>query len=179
MIQDKVAAANRINDLLKSVLTNAGFRLKYRITVNPPAPADVEWDRPDISVDFAGPDAPLLLERNAALLLSLEHLALKMLRLEQDEHDRISFDCQNSKQVRREELRMAAQVAAERVRKTGAPYEFGSMNSRDRRMLHLALANEQDLRTESSGEGMHRSVVLYPKNYNPSAPKPKPFGRRR
>jgi spoIIIJ-associated protein len=179
MIQDKVAAANRINDLLKIILSNGAFRLKYRITVNPPAPADAEWERPDISVDFAGPDAPLLLERNAALLLALEHLALKMLRLEQDEHDRVSFDCQNSKQVRREELRMAAQVAAEKVRKSGVPYEFAPMNSRDRRMLHLTLANEADLRTESSGEGMRRCVVLYPKNYHASAARPKPFGRRR
>jgi spoIIIJ-associated protein len=179
MIADKVQAANRINDLLKTVLANGMFRLKYRITVNPPASQDAEWDRPDISVDFAGPDAPLLLERNAALLLSLEHLALKMLRLEQDEHDRVSFDCQNSKQIRREELRMAAQVAAEKVRKTNVPYEFAPMNSRDRRMLHLTLANEADLRTESSGEGMRRCVVVYPKNYNAGAPRPKPFGRRR
>jgi spoIIIJ-associated protein len=179
MIQDKVAAANRINDFLKLVLTNGSFRLKYRITVNPPAPADAEWDRPDISVDFAGPDAPLLVARNASLLLSLEHLALKMLHLEQDEHDRVSFDCQNSKQVRREELRMAAQVAAEKVRKTRVPYEFAPMNSRDRRMLHLTLANESDLRTESSGEGPRRCVVLYPKDYQPAAARPKPFGRRR
>jgi spoIIIJ-associated protein len=179
-ITDKVAAANQINDFLKGVLSQSGFRLKYRITVNPPAPADAQWEQSEISVDFAGPDSPMLLERNAALLLSLEHLALKMLRLEHEEHDRVSFDCQNSKQVRREELRMAAQVAAERVRKTNMPYEFAPMNSRDRRMLHLTLSNEADLRTESSGEGPRRCVVVYPKDYRASTvARPKPFGRRR
>ena len=177
-ITDKVTAANQINDFLKGVLSQAGFRLKYKIVVNPPAPPDAQWEQSDISVDFAGPDAPMLLERNSALLLSLEHLALKVLRLEHEEHDRVSFDCQNSKQVRREELRMAAQVAAERVRKTNVPYEFAAMNSRDRRMVHLTLSKETDLRTESSGEGPRRCVVVYPKDYKPSA-KPAPFGRRR
>jgi spoIIIJ-associated protein len=36
------------------------------------------------------------------------------------------------------------------------------MSSRERRILHLALRDERDLRTESSGEGLRRSVILYP-----------------
>jgi len=60
-------------------------------------------------------------------------------------------------------LRMTARVAAEKVRRSGAPYHFAPMSSRERRILHLALRDEHDLRTESSGEGLRRSVVLYPK----------------
>ena len=176
-LTDKVQAANRINDLLKTVLSNSGLRLKYKIVVNPPNGGDPSWTPPDIAVDFAGPDVPLLMERNATLMHSLEMLAVKALRLEQDEHDRVSFDCQNSKAVRREELRMAAEVAAEKVKKTGVPYTFAPMNSRERRMLHMTLSNDAELRTESSGEGMRRCVVVYPKDYKPGAVKP--FGRRR
>jgi spoIIIJ-associated protein len=177
-IADKVAAANKVNDVLKTVLTHSGLRLKYRITAHPPAQGAQEWQQPEISVDFAGPDAPLLLERNAALLHSLEHIAAKALGLEHEEHELISFDSQNSKQVHREEVRMTAEVAAEKVRKSGVPYAFAPMNSRDRRQLHLSLSKESDLRTESEGEGPGRHVVVYPKDYNP-ANKPKPFGRRR
>jgi spoIIIJ-associated protein len=176
-LKDKVAAANQVNDLLKMILAQGGLKLKYRITVNPPQPADAEWSQADITVDFAGPHSPLLLERGGELLNSLEHLCLKALRLENEEHDRLSFDCQNSKAVRREELRMAADVAAERVRKTSQPYHFAPMNSRERRMLHLVLGKQADLRTESEGEGSRRSVVLYPKDYRSVAAKP--FGRRR
>lgn len=178
-IQDKVAAANRVNDLLKLVLGQTGFRLKYKITVNPPTkPADGEWEKPEIQVDFTGPDAPMMLERNAELMNSLEHIALKTLHLDNEEHDKISFDCNNSKAVRREEMRMAADVAAERVRKNNTPYRFAPMNSRERRMIHLALSKMEDLRTESEGEGRDRCVVLYPKDYKASPPM-KPFGRRR
>jgi spoIIIJ-associated protein len=167
---DNVAAANRINDLLKVILSHGGFRLKYRITVNQPSQSasgeENLWKSPDILVDMAGPDSGLLLERGAELLNSLEHLALKALRLESDDHDKVSFDCRNSKAVRRQELKLAADVAAEKVRKTSVPYEFAPMNARERRMLHLALGSTEDLRTESQGEGGRRYVVVYPKNYS-------------
>jgi spoIIIJ-associated protein len=176
-MKDKVAAANQVNDLLKTILAQGGFKLKYRITVNPPQPEDAEWSQPDISVDFAGPHSALLMERNGELLNSFEHLTLKALRLENEEHDRLSFDCGNSKAVRREELRMAAEVAAEKVRKSGMPFHFAPMNSRERRLLHMVLGKTEDLRTESEGEGSRRCVVLYPKNYKPMTAKP--FGRGR
>ena len=71
--------------------------------------------------------------------------------------------------MRLEELRAAAGVAAEKVRKTGAPYEFAPMSSRERRIVHLALREQTDLHTESTGEGLRRSVVVYPKDYKPAA----------
>jgi spoIIIJ-associated protein len=88
-----------------------------------------------------------------------------MLRLSGNEHEKISFDCMNHRAMRIEELRMAASVAAEKVRKTGAPYKFAPMSSRERRIVHLALRDEADLRTESEGEGMRRCLVVYPKDY--------------
>ena len=67
---------------------------------------------------------------------------------------------------------MAATVAAQKVRQTGAPYHFAPMSSRERRIVHLALRDEADLRTESDGEGMRRCVVVYPADYKPAAGKP-------
>jgi spoIIIJ-associated protein len=176
-IQDKMAAAKRIDELLKVVIPNGGFRLKYRIVVNPPAPD--EFEKPDILVELAGPDSPVLLARGAELLRSMEFVATKVLGLESEEHEKLSFDCQNFKAMRRQELAMAADVAAEKVRKSGVPYEFAPMSARERRLIHLALRDSGDLRTESSGEGARRSVVVYPKDYKPSALRPKGFGRRR
>ncbi len=164
-IPDKIAAAKKIDEFLRSVVLKGGLRLKYRITVDPPVGEDRDWERPEILVEFSGPDAPLLLERGAELLRSVELLALEMLRLPGNEHEKISFDCMNHRSMRLEELRMAATVAAERVRKSGSPYEFAPMSSRERRIVHLALRDQQDLHTESQGEGMRRHLVVYPKNY--------------
>ena len=166
---NKVESANQINGYLAGVVKHAGLKLKYRITVDPPVADDRDWERPEILVEFAGPDATLLLERGAELLRSIELLAMEMLHLPGNEHEKISFDCMGHRKARLEELRMSARVAAEKVRQNGSPFHFAPMSSRERRILHLALRDEQDLRTESDGEGLRRSVVLYPKDYKGEA----------
>jgi len=167
-ISDKVAAANKINEFLKGVVTHGGLRLKYRITVDPPLPEERDWEKPEILVEFAGPDSTLLVERGGELLRAVELLAIEMLRLPGNEHEKICFDCMNQRKLRLQELQMAASVAAERVRKTGMPYEFAPMSSRERRMVHLALRDHADLHTESQGEGSRRCLVVYPKDYKPA-----------
>jgi len=173
---DKLQSANQLNTFLGPVVKNAGLKLRYRITVDPPIGDDRDWEKPEVLVEFAGPDASLLLERGGELLRSLELLAMEMLRLPGNEHEKISFDCMGHRKTRLEELRMSARVAADKVRQTGSPYTFAPMSSRERRILHLALREEHDLVTESDGEGLRRSVVLYPKDYQRSA---KPAFRRR
>jgi len=169
---EKLAAANKINEFLQAVVTHGSLHLKYRIIVDPPTADEREWEKPEILVDFSGPDSGLLLERGAELLRAIELLALEVLRLPSGEHEKISFDCRNQRAMRLQELRMAASVAAQKVRQTGAPYQFAPMSSRERRIVHLALRDEADLHTESDGEGMRRSVVVYPKDYKPAGGKP-------
>jgi spoIIIJ-associated protein len=168
-IPDKIAAAKKINEFLTGIVTQGGLHLKYRITVDPPLPDERDWERPEILVEFAGPDSTLLLERGGELLRAVELLAIEMLRLPGNEHEKISFDCMNQRKLRIEELRMAAGVAASRVRETGEPYEFAPMSSRERRIVHLALRDHADLHTESQGEGGRRCLVVYPKDYKPAA----------
>ena len=166
-IPDKVAAARRIEALLKSLIQHGNFRLKYRITVDPPIAENRDWERPEILVELAGPDSPILLERGAEALRSIEHVAQQMLRLAPDQHEKVAFDCMNQRAMRLQELKLAADVAAERVRKTGMPYPFSPMSSRERRVIHLALRDMTDLRTESEGEAGQRHVVVVPKDYKP------------
>ena len=173
---DKIQSANQLNIFLGGIVRNAGLKLRYRITVDPPIGDDRDWERPEVLVEFAGPDSSLLLARGAELLRSLELLAMETLRLAGNEHEKISFDCMGHRKARLEELRMSASVAADKVRQSGSPYQFAPMSSRERRILHLALRDEQGLVTESEGEGLRRSVVLYPKDYKRSS---QPAVRRR
>jgi spoIIIJ-associated protein len=170
-IPDKIEAAKKVEQFLRQAIGHGGFQLKYRITVDPQLPDAREWERPEILVELAGPDSDLLLERGAELLRAFEYLAQEILRLPREEHEKLQFDCRNYRSMRLEELRLAAAAAAERVRKTGRPYEFAPMSSRERRILHLSLREEADLRTESSGEPGRRHVVVYPKQQKPAATK--------
>jgi spoIIIJ-associated protein len=171
-IADKIATAKKISELLNMIIKDGDFRLKYRIMVDPPMADDREWERPEILVDLSGSDSPLLLERGGELLRSFECIVMESLRLTHDEHEKVAFDCMNFRRTRIEELRMAAEVAAEKVVETGRPYPFQPMSSRERRIVHLALRDHSDLRTQSEGEGLRRYVVVYPENYRPAAAKP-------
>jgi spoIIIJ-associated protein len=165
MLQDKVVVARKIESLLSTVISSGGFRLKYRITVNPPLPpGGQDLEQPEILVELAGPDSTLLLERGAELLRAVETVVHESLRLSLEDHDKISFDCKGYRAARQQELKLAAQVAAERVLKTGNPYSFSPMSSRERRLLHLAFRDHQSLTTQSEGEGGRRYVVLYRKD---------------
>ena len=177
-ISDKITAARKISEFLNAIIANGDFHLRYKITVDPPQSDDREWERPEILVEFSGADSPLVLENGGELLRALEHVSLEMLRLAPDEHEKISFDCQNFRSARLQELRLAADVAAERVRKSGMPYAFAPMSSRERRIVHLALRDFTDLRTDSDGEAAQRHVVVYPKDYKGNPPTP-PVSRRR
>jgi spoIIIJ-associated protein len=169
-MEEKIAAAKEINELLNNIVRLGGFRVKYRIAVDPPVNEGSEWERPAILVDFSGPDSGLLVARGGELLHALEMVTLECVGDMLDEHDRISFDALGFRQARTDELVMAAKVAAEKVQKSGTPYAFSPMNSRERRVVHLALRDMEDLRTESEGEGPSRHLVVYPKEYKGKAP---------
>ena len=177
-ISDKIAAAKKISEFQNGIIATGDFHLRYKITVDPPLSSDREWERPEILVELSGADSPLVLENGGELLRAFEHVSLEMLRLAPDEHEKVSFDCQNFRSARLQELRLAADVAAERVRKSGMPYAFAPMSSRERRIVHLALRDFTDLRTDSDGEAALRHVVVYPQDYKGKPPAP-PVSRRR
>ncbi|MBT9331813.1 protein jag [Paracidobacterium acidisoli] len=165
-IDDYSAAAQSIAAFLKTLTAPGRLRLKYRITAGSGAADPDGLEAREIYVELAGPDAPLLTQRGGELLRALEHVAAKIIRLDQEEHDKVSFDANNFKALRARELKLAADTAAEKVRRTGQPYSFAPMSSRERRMLHLAFRGYDDLETASSGEGLRRFVVAYPKGYD-------------
>jgi spoIIIJ-associated protein len=177
-------AAQKIAGLLASLNKLGGLRLKYRISAPDGAPAspDSEELAPALSVELAGPDAPLLIQHNGELLLALETIAAQILRLDQRESGLVSFDAANFKALRAAELRLTAETTAEKVRQSGIPYAFPPMNSRERRQLHMAFRGIAGVETASSGEGRDRFLAVYPEGKTdlPVTPpaKPRSFGCR-
>ena len=163
-MQDLPTAARQTAEVMKLLTTTGGLRLKYKIVAGPGAADPDGLEDRLIYVDIDGPDAELLLDREGEALRALEHLAAKIIGLEPEEHDRISFDALGFKAGRAADLREMAERGVRYVRERERPFSYDPMSSRERRLLHLLLKEHEDLRTESSGEGSPRFVVLYPKN---------------
>ncbi len=167
-MQDLKTAAQKTADFLNMLTTTGGLKLRFRITAGSGAADPDGLEDRLIYVEISGPDASMLTARDGDLLRALEHVCAKILRLQPDEHDRISFDANGFKAARNRELLEAAKAGTDAVRASGKPYRFEPMSSRERRMLHLALRDTEGMRTESSGEGPSRFVVLYPENWQSS-----------
>jgi spoIIIJ-associated protein len=165
----------RIESFLRPMLDNGGFRLNYEIIDSDPT--DDDFETPDVVVKFSGPDVDLLLENRAELLLALEQLVMEMLRMPSEDHSKLSFDANDYRLLRIEELRLSALTAAEKVKRTGQPFRFNPMNSRERRVIHLALRTETAVRSESQGFGPTRQVIVYPEGMASLPEPPRMEGR--
>lgn len=150
----------RIEEFLKKTFRLAGFSLQFEVTEGETLHPDFE--NPDLMVRFSGADVDLLLGNKAELLLALEQLTMEALGMVPEEHSRICFDANDHRMLRIQELRMSAQAAADRVKKSHQPFHFSPMNSRERRIIHLSLRDEKEVRSESVGEGPIRQVVVVP-----------------
>ena len=167
----------RLDQFLRPLIDHAGFELGYELGM--PDNRHPEVENPEVTVRFSGADVELLLANRAELLLSLEHLAMEALRLPPEDHSLISFDANDYRLLRVEELRMSALAAAEKVKRTRVPFHFNPMTSRERRVIHLALRDEKELRSESIGVGPGRAVVVIPADMpTPPAPPRPQFGGR-
>lgn len=111
-------------------------------------------------LDLKGADASLLRSEGGELLDAVEHLVNQIYGRRLAQHERFVCDVHNFRAARVTELRAMAQHAAERVRATGSAFTFGPMEAGERRVIHLALANEPDLHTESVGEGNTRRLKV-------------------
>ena len=176
------SVGSRIQTFLEKTLQSAGFRVRWEIVDADNSEPDLI--NPDLIVKFGGVDVDLLLANKGEVLLALEHLTMEALRMPPDDHTLLCFDANDYRLLRIQELRLSALTAAEKVKKSKLPFHFNPMTSRERRIIHVALRNEPAVRSESTGMGPHRQVVIYPAGMpsQPASSAPPPSfqrGRRR
>ncbi|MGC2720487.1 MAG: R3H domain-containing nucleic acid-binding protein [Candidatus Acidiferrales bacterium] len=153
---------SEIKRYLDVAVREMGLEIQFEITE--PATVGGGASDKDVLITFHGADQDFLLEQHAELLLALEHVGHRWLRLDPRLHDRVRFDCAEYRATRLEELKLSARVAAQRVRETGMEFRFNPMSPRERRLIHLELAGASDVRTMSEGAGDQRRLVIYPAN---------------
>jgi len=76
---------------------------------------------------------------------------------------RVQVDIEGYLENKKNNLIQMAERLAKKAKRTGKPASIGQMNAHDRRIVHLALKNDSDVRTQSMGEGFYRKLVIFPK----------------
>jgi spoIIIJ-associated protein len=135
---------------LNAIFDSAGLELR----------AAVDTGESGCFLNIEGADSSLLLSEGGELLEALQHILNQAFGRVLTKDERIVCDVENFRATREAELRAMARHAAERVRTSGVPFTFGPMNPNERRVIHLALSTEEDLHTESVGEGNARRLKV-------------------
>lgn len=115
-----------------------------------------------IEVDLSGEDADGCFSDDGELVASVEHLLPRMIRSLAGEAPLVRVDCDNFQEIREERLRSLAQDVAEEVRRKGRPRTLEPMNPADRRIVHITLADDPNVVSESSGDGYFKRITIRP-----------------
>lgn len=108
-------------------------------------------------------EAPILIGRSGVNLFALQHLIRVLYRKKFKEEVNFTIDVNKYRSNRENFLKNLAAKAADKVKKTGKDYIFPPMPSYERRIIHLFLADEKEVVTESRGIESERRLVVRPK----------------
>lgn len=117
----------------------------------------------EIVVDLVGPEVGILIGRRGQTLDALQYLVGVIVNRRVRCRRRIILDAENYRNRHREMLERKAKEYAKAVKEQGKEAVLEPQCARDRRIIHLALADDPDVYTYSEGEGEERHVVISPK----------------
>ncbi|HEX9056209.1 MAG TPA: RNA-binding cell elongation regulator Jag/EloR [Ktedonobacterales bacterium] len=114
-----------------------------------------------LNVQSAGDeDLSQLIGRRGDTLASLQLIVALIVSKQTGQRERIVVDAEGYRERREDNLRSLAQRVAQQVRRVQSPVTLEAMPPSERRIVHMALADEEDITTESVGEGDQRRVVI-------------------
>ena len=145
----------------KAVGKEALQRIIDAITTD--AKITIKKNRGRILFNVNGGNSAVLIGKRGQTLEAIQYLVEKMINKGRDERVRIQIDVEGYLENRRANLKKLAGRLAEKVRRTGRPATIGQMNAHDRRIVHIALRDNHEVRTQSMGDGYIRKLVIFPK----------------
>src|SRR6476469_9516816 len=140
----------KAKEFLNGLVTDLGFNVEV----------SAEMNEEGCLLNLKGEDAHFALAENGELLDAFEVVLFQAFGRELDRDHRIVVDAEGFRQTRKAELHAMARFAADQVRKNGRPFTFGVLNNTERRIIHLTLQKEEDIFTETVGDGRERRLQV-------------------
>jgi spoIIIJ-associated protein len=112
-----------------------------------------------MEVRIEGEDGGILTRRGGEGLQALQHLVATTFRRQLGDDRRVVIDCNGYRREKDAELRQMALFMAEKAR-DGSPQEMGPLNPYERRIVHLAIAEDPSVSSESIGDAFLKTVII-------------------
>jgi spoIIIJ-associated protein len=120
----------------------------------------VEQTEDGTRINLEGEDGGVLVRRGGEGLQALQHLTATAFRKQLGEEHRIAIDCNGFRKDKDAELRQMALFMVEKARSSGLPQEMGPLNPYERRIVHLAIAEDPGVTSESIGDAFMKTVII-------------------
>lgn len=146
-------------DFLQNVLDLMGLKTEVEATVVPP---DSSGREPTYLLNIEGADLGILIGRRGETLEAIQYLVRLTVNRHTHSWPRIEVDVEHYKERRESSLQRLAEAMADRAVRDGRTITLEAMPARERRLIHLALKDRNDVYTESVGEGDNRKVTIVP-----------------
>jgi spoIIIJ-associated protein len=140
---------DKVGDLVRNVLTAMGLSLDVQVTDTSDA----------VRVDISGEGGEALLKRKGEALDALQQIVNTGFRRELDDDRSFVVDCMGYRKAKDDELRQMARFNMEKA-KAGSPQEMGPLNPYSRRLVHLTVAEDPALSSESIGDAFLKTVII-------------------
>ena len=111
-------------------------------------------------INLEGEDGGVLVRRGGEGLQALQHIVATAFRKQLGDDNRIVIDCNGFRKDKDAELRQMARFVAEKARSSGMPQEMGPLNPYERRIVHLAIAEDPTVTSESIGDAFLKTVII-------------------
>ncbi len=139
------------------------FLVNLLLNIDPGYAVEVDSATDDeVFVEVYGGDPGKIIGRGGRTLGALEYVTNAVVNRDGERQVRVNIDVGGYKRRRDARLRDTALAAAARVRRNGVAVELEPMSAAERRVVHMSLAEEAGVMTESTGEGADRRVVVKP-----------------
>ena len=133
---------------------------------------ELEETAEEAKLELIGTESGCVIGHRGEVLDSLQYLTSLVANKGKDSYKRIVLDTEGYRNKRIDKLQTLAKNLEAKAMRTNRPVKLEPMNSFERRVIHSALQNSENVTTLSEGTSPNRYVVITPKNYTPSAKKP-------
>jgi spoIIIJ-associated protein len=142
--------SRQIAAFVQSVIDAMGMSLQARVEETPEA----------ARINLEGDDGGFLVRSGGQGLQALQHLVATTFRKQLGDDNRIVVDCNGFRKDKDAEIRQMARFVAEKARSSGIPQEMGPLNPYERRIVHLAIAEDPTVSSESIGDAFMKTVII-------------------
>jgi spoIIIJ-associated protein len=140
----------RVRDFMQRTLTSMGLPLEIAIT-----------DEADsVRIELSGDGGEHLLRRRGEALDALQHVVNTAFRRQLDDDRSFVVDCLGYRRAKDAELKQMARFMMERAKTSGTPQEMGPLNPYARRLVHLTVAEDPQMASESIGDAFLKTVII-------------------